>query len=242
MQISTRIASTLVIGTALALSACETIPKGSDLANEARQALATQPVCCADLRQAQVVPLPLDGKLFAFGPKAKSDKPASSSKGVLTVPLQARQFGDQKSYFVVFALPAYEQPYRIVISSEQSGGGDQETALMLPHVQLLTADFQPTRSFDVNDLRTRGSSVERTVFINAENANERHLLIHAAQLNAPITRSVSVVSTNSTQVRPGVTMYSNSGFDSKLKVHPSPTGQLRLDVVGLPNKDSKAKR
>ena len=92
-----------------------------------------------------------------------------------------------------------------------------------------------TRNFDENGLRTRGSSLERTVFINPANAGERYFAIYGSNLLASSQQTIPVITTSTSSAGTAFfTFY--SGRDIRATRHPSPTGSFELEVSGLTSK------
>jgi hypothetical protein len=213
----------LIIVTVMTLSACNTVPTGTQLIADGKTALATSIICCTDLSQATFIPLPVE--------KVKQSLDAKS---------QSMIFEGQKSFFVIYSLPRFEKPYSIVVSSFPSGNAS-DASLFLPRISLHGAKYELKREFDDKSLRNRGNSLERTIFINPENRDEQYLLIRASDLNAKIERNVSIVTANPVYVAPGVTAYYHTGADGKVVIQSSPVGRLEIEVQGLIEKTDAKK-
>lgn len=203
----------IAVPLAILLAGCETT-KGSQLVESGRNDLASVAVCCTTLAQASHQPLPV-----------------SQADGLLLVMDRSRQvfeFDGSKAFFVSFALPAFQMPYSIEISSLPQGTL-QDSALLHPRVATYDADFKRLRYFDEKTLRMRGQQLERTVFINANDAAERYLVIYGNDLDARQETIYAVIST--TPVTSGPVMFNMvSGSDVKGILRTSPTGIVRITV------------
>lgn len=205
----------LILLAASSLSACKTIPTGTQLIAAGKTALDESVVCCNDLSQAISMSLPLE-----------------KATQILDAKSQSMIFGGYKSFFVLYALPAYEKPYSIIVSSF-SNGNTSNTSLFLPRISLHGANHESRREYDDKSLRNRGTSLERTIFINPENREDRYLLVRASDLSAKIEQNISTVTSSSVYVGPGVAAYYSSGFDGKVVIQSSPVGRLEVEVKGL---------
>lgn len=203
----------LTATTVLLLASCAVQP-GREVVAEARKALESTTVCCQDLSTAIRSPIPL------IPTKVLIDK---------TQP--AFNFGGQKAYFVLYELPAYERPYSIFLTS-QAAGTLQDVAIFIPRVAMYDADFKVTRFFDERTLRNRGNDLERTVFINPSNQQERYIAVYGADLSASIERQYSMVTVQT--ISTGfVTFNIYGGQDGKSTLRASPVGSLQIEVKGL---------
>lgn len=196
------------------LAAC-TVPGGLELAQRGHDDLAAAPICCKSLATAERLPLPL--------------KPADVT---IDAKVQAFDFGGDKAFFVLYELPVYSGPYSIVISS--LGAGNQaDIALFAPRAALYDDRFNVTRAFDDKTLRTRGNTLERTVFINPSNAGERYLAIYGSDLSSTAEHAYAQVTVTSLPAGPVVApIY--SGRDGHVTIRTAPTGKLKIEVQGLP--------
>jgi hypothetical protein len=202
------------LAAAALLAGCAT--PGKDLLARSRQALAAAPVCCASLATAKRTPLPVQPQPAEVLIDDKS---------------QAFDFGGNKAFFVLYELPRFSQPYSIVLTSVGSGTL-QDTALLIPRVATYDAGFRVLRYFDEKTLRNRGNDLERTVFVNPADAQERYLAIYGSDLSSSIERAYSMVTV--TPVTVGmVTWNFYSGADGKSVLRSSPAGKLLVEVKGL---------
>jgi hypothetical protein len=204
----------LALASSALLAACAGGPGAEQKVAHAKAALQAAAPCCANLAQARRTALPA----------AQADIPIDEHS-------QVYRFDDAKAYFVLLELPAFARQYSIDITSVASSAGMQDQSVLVPRVALFDAVFTRTRLFDEKDLRRRGSNLERTVFINTADAQERYLAIYGTELPT-IERSVANV-TNTPVVAGTVAFTLVSGQDTKLSVRSSPTGVLRLQTVGL---------
>lgn len=203
----------LLAASVLLLTACAA-PSGRKLVAEAKKALEVAPVCCPDLSSA-----------------ARSPMPLVPTKVLIDKTLPAFDFGGQKAFFVLYELPAYERPYSIFLTSK-SAGTLQDVAIFIPRVAMYDADFKVTRFFDERTLRNRGNDLERTVFINPGNRQERYIAVYGADLSASIERAYSMVTVQT--VSTGfVTFNIYGGQDGKSTLRASPTGSLEIETKGL---------
>lgn len=100
-----------------------------------------------------------------------------------SIPLDAESpaflFDEGKRYFQAFSFPPWTGPVQVTIYSDVNhfmGGGSK---VVKPVVKLLDEDFNQVRVVRANiERHWQGSKFELTFFINEENANERHMVIH----------------------------------------------------------------
>lgn len=201
-------------GSVLLLAGCAAGPQGSHIVAESTVALASAPVCCTTLATAKRSVLPVLPTELAIDQTA-----------------QAFDFGGNKAFFVLYELPPYASPYALVVTSV-AGGVPTDVALLIPRVAVYDAGFKPTRYFDEKTLRNRGNNLERTVFINESNKDERYVAIYGSDLSASIERAYSAVTV--TPIFAGGFMFNvYSGVDGKSTLRSSPTGKLKLETQGL---------
>lgn len=187
---------------------------GTSLLATGKQDLEAAPLCCETLATAKAVKLPLENSSVTV------DKTA-----------QAFNFEEHKAFFKLYELPAFTKTYSFVITSEPDGNLT-DLALFLPRVTLYNAQFQPTRHFDEKTLRNRGNSVERTIFINPQNAAEKFVAIYGSDLSASVTRAYSMVTV--TPIMAGPYMFNMyGGQDGKSTIRSAPTGKFQIEVQGL---------
>jgi hypothetical protein len=199
---------------ALWLSGCVTT--GQTVVEQGKQALAGAPLCCESLKTAKRSPLPGS---------------AGEVEVLIDRTAQAFNFGGSKAFFVLYELPAFKKTYSIGITSNPQGP-ITDVALLIPRVALYDADFNVTRFFDEKTLRNRGNALERTVFINPDNAKERYIAIFGSDLSSSIERAYSMVTVTPIFAGPVVFNWV-SGTDGKSLLRSSPTGSLKLEVQGL---------
>lgn len=195
------------------LAACATT--GTQLATDGKQALDKASLCCTTLADATALPLPAEKQQLR-----------------IDTTRQAFLFDGVKSFFVLYRLPEFKRTYSILVSSTPEGTMS-DTAIFLPRITLYDGDFRQTRHFDERTLRSRGSTMERTVFINPSNAGERYIAIHASDMSAPIERTVSMQTVQPIAVGTGMFMMQN-GMDVKTSLRPVPVGVIDIEVNGLP--------
>jgi len=187
---------------------------GGQLATQGRGDLSAVPVCCASLETVNVLDLPREKEIVRIDNKR-----------------QAFVFDGTKSFFVAYRLPAFEKAYAIVLSSTPDGV-QTNLSMFMPRVALYDKAWQRTRLFTEADLRSRGSSMERTVFVNTANAGERYLVIYGADSTTVKEHSTTVMSTTPVFAGP-VVFYYHDGRDAKALVHTSPIGNVVLEAQGL---------
>jgi hypothetical protein len=195
-----------------ALCGCATT--GSQLATQGRSDLAVVPVCCASLEKVSVIDLPREKQVVRI------DKQR-----------QAFVFDGAKSFFVAYRLPAFKASYAVVLTS-RPGGLQTDSSMFMPRVALYDGSWQRTRLFTEADLRSRGTSMERTVFINAGNAAESYLVVYGADIATVKEHNVAVMSTTPIIAGP-VVFYYHDGKDAKGRLHASPVGDVELETQGL---------
>lgn len=197
---------------AIALTGCQTV--GSHIASQSREKLNAAPVCCKTIAEAKTRPLPVRQANFELSANS-----------------QAFYFDVGKAFFDIFELPPYSGPYSILIGSRASGS-IQDMSIMAPWVTLLDENFKPTRNFDENTLRQRGSVFERTIFINPGNRNERYMVIFGSPIESSRSSTVGVTGTN-TFYAGGAMFMIPTGAEVKSNQQHSPTGSYFLDIQGL---------
>ena len=204
----------LLAAASLLLVSCATVPPGIKVVAEAKEALDSTPLCCTGLATAPRTPLPLAPTTIQIDKKSP-----------------AFDFGGNKAFFVLHELPAYAQPYSIFLTS-QAAGTQQDVAIFIPRVAMYDANFKVTRYFDEKSLRNRGNNLERTVFINTANQQERYIAIYGSDLSASIERAYSMVTVQT--VSTGLYSFNlYSGVDGKSVLRSSPAGGLQIEVQGL---------
>lgn len=202
----------LTLAALAALSGCAV--SGQKLVADSKAALDRTPVCCSSLAGATRVPLPTASTDVAIGP------PAS----------QAFDFGGNKAYFALFQLPPFKGTYSLRLTSVAQGM-PTDVALFIPRVATYDEQFRVVRFFDEKTLRNRDNDVERTIFFNPSNADERYLAVFGSDLSASIERAYSVVTV--TPVVAGPVIFNMvSGVDGKSILRSSPAGVVRLEVQG----------
>lgn len=199
----------------LGLAGCAAVPDGQELVNRGRQALDAAPLCCSGLADAPRHPLPL----------------AEPAVVEINAESPAFQFGGNKAFFRLYELPAYTQPYAIVLSS-RSQGPLNDAALFIPRVALYDDQYTVLRYFDEKTLRNRGNQLERTVFINPANQGERYLAVYGSDLSSSIERAYSQVTVSTVMAGP-VMFNLYGGHDGKSILRSAPTGTVHIEVQGL---------
>lgn len=189
---------------------------GSQKAADAKAALERAPVCCASLAEARREPLP----------RVPSEVPIDAQTS------QAFDFGGNKAFFRLFELPPFSATYSVLLTSSASGSIN-DAALFIPRVAIYDAEFRVTRFFDEKTLRNRGNDLERTVFFNPPNANERYMAVYGSDLSATIERAYSMVTVSPIVAGP-VIVNIVSGVDGKSVLRSAAAGMLLIDVQGLP--------
>lgn len=205
----------------MSLSACvATLQPGQVLVQQAQQALKSQTGCCQSLQQAKTAKLPVEPTTVAINTESDA------------LEFTAADGQSHKAFIAMFELPAFEKTYAIQIQSNPTGAM-ADRAILLPVVRLYDAAMQPTRVLHQHDLRNRGEGVERTVFINPPNANERYLVIHGAPIDAKLSRTWSEVQVTTVMIGMAAIPIA-TGSDTKSTVRSSPVGSIRLS---LPKQD-----
>lgn len=90
--------------------------------------------------------------------------------------------------YALFRMPAVDKPYLIEIDSQPVGA-----ALFAPEVLTLDTQGQVLRTLAWDRFSTRGEELSGTLFVNAENAGERYLVVRSvpAVVGQKITRLAS---------------------------------------------------
>lgn len=189
---------------------------GEQVVTQARAILAERTASASSLDQLARKPLPLKPAVFTLGEE------------------QAEVFNvdGENSYVTVLELPPFQRAYSVTLMSTPLGS-TLDTWLFVPRVTVLDEHFKATRSFTEEGMRSRGSSLERTVFFNPANARDRYLLIHSGALKSAYQREVQVVTTQQMSNGLGGFMNWTDGRDAKGMVRASPTGKVEVTVDGL---------
>jgi hypothetical protein len=215
--IARRPAAAVALASLGMLHGCATVPTGQAVLAGGQASLSAAPLCCEarGLVAARHAPLPLMPAAIEIDGQS-----------------QAHDFGGNKAFFALYELPSYSQPYAIKLTS-QPKGTLEDVAILVPRVAMYDQDFKITRYFDDKTLRNRGNDLERTVFINPSDAQERYIAVHASNLSASIERAYSMVTV--TPVVAGPVMFNMyGGQDGKSVLRSAPTGTLQIEVQGLP--------
>jgi hypothetical protein len=206
------------LGTVLVLtSGCAAT--GKQLVEKGARSLESVPSCCPTLATAKIIPLPV------------SERVGDTVQVEINEERQVFNFGGNKAYFVLYALPEFSSAYSITLSS-LALGVVSDRALFLPRVAIYDSNFKPTRFFEEKTLRNRGNNVERTVFFNPVNANERYLAIFGSDLSSSIERSYSEVTATPVFIGP-VVFNLISGYDAKSTIRSSPIGTISISTNDL---------
>ncbi len=138
---------------------------------------------------------------------------------------------------MLYELPVFSKPYSLSVSSLPRGV-QTDMALFIPRVAMYDSEFKPARYFDEKTLRNRGDSLERTIFMNSQNSQERYIAIFGSDMSASIERAYSAVTVTPIVAGPFVfNMY--SGHDGKSVLQSSATGVLQFEVHGLDADEKK---
>ena len=79
------------------------------------------------------------------------------------------------SVYAPYALPRYQRPYSLTIQSQTSG-----ESLFAPEVKFLDTDGRVTRVVGFDRFSTRGDLLQATVFVSADNKDERYMVVGSA--------------------------------------------------------------
>jgi len=195
------------------LAGCASVPSGAQKVADGKKQLDVAAICCTGLDQAQRRALPVESETL-----------------VIDGTRQAIDLGSGKTFFALYELPQFASTYSIVVTSIPTGPLS-DMALLVPRVALYDSSFVVTRQFDEKTLRNRGNQLERTIFINPQNAAERYLVISAADLSSSIETPYSMVT--STPIVAGPVVFNLvSGQDGKTTLRASPVGQILIEVQG----------
>lgn len=77
--------------------------------------------------------------------------------------------------YLPLRLPEYRKPYSITVESEMAG-----QSLFAPEISLLDAAQRVRRTLPFEHFSVRGKLLRATVFIHAQNADERYLVVNSA--------------------------------------------------------------
>lgn len=197
------------------LTACAAGPSGQMRVAEAKASLDAAPACCDSLSKADNIPLPLKKTTIEIDGKS-----------------QAFEFESKKSFFKVFSLPAFTRPYGVLVTS-LAGGPLADLTVFVPRVAMLNANFDRTRFFEEASLRSRGNNLERTIFINPADSQERYILIYGSGLASSVELTFSQVSSQTYSGANGGLFVFHTGNDAKAVVRAAPVGRLEIEVQGL---------
>lgn len=195
------------------LTACGTT-SGAKLVADGKNALDSASLCCKTLADAAVLSLPAEKQHIR-----------------IDATRQAFLFDGVKSFFVLYRLPDFRSTYSILVSSSPEGTAT-DLSIFMPSISTYDESFRLVRHFGESTLRSRGSTMERTVFINPANANERYLSIHSANLSAPVDRILSIQTATTVPVGTGFFMLQD-GKDMESTLRPAPVGAVDVEVSGL---------
>jgi hypothetical protein len=134
---------------------------------------------------------------------------------------------------MLFALPELDAPYVVRIESIVS------QTFVMPRIDMLGADHAPLRTIDHTRFKRRANSTTADIFMNAEHASERFLLIYADPAQIGTTDERLSMGLQSTFIGTGTWM---SGSDTKTTVHAVETGSLVVSLVGERWEKAKKKR
>lgn len=198
---------------ALLMAGCA-VKSGLQLAEQGRVDLQVAQVCGPTLADIQPLPLPLKNTPF-----------------VIDKSRQAFAFEGGKAFLVSFELPAFNQVYSITLASMPNGAMHDE-AIFVPKVLMLDGEHRVTRRYDERELRTRGTRLERTVFINPSNSAERYMVVYGAPLTADFKMTVQEITTQTVSTVYGSFNWAD-GRDVKKTIRSSPVGRIEVSVQGL---------
>jgi hypothetical protein len=205
----------LALVATLALAGCAATP-GREIVAQADQALAAAPSCCTTLADAKRTPLPVQ---------------AQPVEVVIDLTAQAFDFGGNKAFFVLYELPPHQDTYSIVLTS-LPGGTMDDAAYFIPRMATYDTHFKVVRYFEERTLRSRGSSLERTVFFNPQDRVERYLAIYGSDPAATVERAYSIHTVTPVFAGP-LLFHLHGGADGKTTVRSAPTGKLKIETRGL---------
>lgn len=182
---------------------------------ELRQHLQQSPSVQSSLSQIAAQPLPTKKKIFHINEK-----------------LPVYRFEQGAVYVLKLELPTYQAPYQIVLTGTGNIARDGNLLMFAPVVYLLDAQHQVVRHISSQDLVRRGTgSLERTVFINPKNAQERYLVIAGELGDVSYDRTVASINNGSTYVAGVGGVSWSTGTESTNKVFYAPIGTVSIQTI-----------
>jgi hypothetical protein len=146
--------------------------------------------------------------------------------------LPVTKVDQNNGYALKFVLPAFQTPYSIVLqgfSNVQTSDGN--ILMFAPVVYLLDEQHQITRQFSAKDLVRRGAfNLERTIFMNPKNAQERYLVISGDLDGESFDRKVASSNQGAVYVAGAGSISWATGSESKNTIFYSPVGSVLIKV------------
>lgn len=139
---------------------------------------------------------------------------------------QALVLDNQKTFAVLVELPQGPEPYSINLRSLPFNN-----MVMPPRVRLLKADYSPSREFSANQFTAQRGQYQRTIFFNAENMDERFLLLYRdAATDKVLERTDILVSGSTIPVGAGFVYFTTASGDQKSLIKSCPGGTIALKM------------
>lgn len=177
-----------------------------------------------DLKQAQKVYANFSGLPFALLPSKKTNIEFNNS-------LPVYRLDQHNTYVKGFQLPAFIQPYRIIIKGSGRGFADGNVAMFAPVIYTLDAHYQVLRVFKADDLVRRGATtLERTVFINPSNRAEQYLLIFGETGDLSFESSTASITTAIVPAGPVIVPW-HSASQNTSRIYYAPTGRVEIEAI-----------
>ncbi len=133
----------------------------------------------------------------------------------------------ERTHFLTFVLPKFEQPYRIVFQAQPSARQLSNSFLLAPTATLLNADFQPLSVTDVNlciYINWRPSMSGGFGAIKVDRADARYLVVSTSRRQLAATTYWSQSPTSFSTVN----VPSNSAFSGTQAATPVTSGSYDL--------------
>jgi hypothetical protein len=203
----------LTVVFALLLGACAAPVHTQADIEQAELDLESGPVCCFALANGLILPLERIKDPIALDVKS-----------------QVFEFPEGRSHFAVIELPPFVRPYQITLTSIAFGGRDHYVGLFVPVVDVYDASWTKTRSFLPEDLKSRGSNLERTIFINPANSDDRYIVVRSSVMEGSFERADALITAS--RVSAGRYTFSNvvSGTEARTTVRVSRIGSIGVEV------------
>ena len=125
---------------------------------------------------------------------------------------------------MLLSLPPLDNPYSIRIAAPTHG-----SSYLQPRIEMLDAQYHPLRSYGAERLKRRGVEMSLVVFMNAANAEERFVLLHADPDHLGDTDQKTTSQSQPLFVGTGFVII---GADKTASLHSATDGDLTVQLLG----------